>query len=129
MGWRVKDDYDNINIIIIEWEARSHGSGTKQRVADNKKDTATHGMTKVEYLALVFSPRKSIFSGELICNLLIRNSRFKTSHVYYLSSQGPNHDEIDFEFLGNVTGEPYSPYTNVFSQGKGNREQIILPLV
>lgn len=45
--------------------------------------------------------------------------------AFYLSSQSNEHDEIDFEFLGNRTGQPYILQTNVFTGGKGDREQRI----
>ncbi|ESQ51102.1 hypothetical protein EUTSA_v10022791mg [Eutrema salsugineum] len=45
--------------------------------------------------------------------------------AYYMSSDQTNRDEIDFEFLGNVNGQPYILQTNIYADGIDNREERI----
>lgn len=47
-----------------------------------------------------------------------------TVTAVYLSSQNAEHDKIDFEFLGNRTGQRYFLQTNVFTCGQGNKDQF-----
>ncbi|CAA2994281.1 xyloglucan endotransglucosylase hydrolase 9 [Olea europaea subsp. europaea] len=76
------------------------------------------------YSGAGFSSKSKYMFGKVSIKIkLVEGDSAGTVTAFYMSSEGPYHNEFDFEFLGNTTGEPYLVQTNVYVNGVGNREQ------
>lgn len=76
------------------------------------------------YSGAGFSSKSKYLFGKVNIQIkLVEGDSAGTVTAFYMSSDGAYHNEFDFEFLGNTTGEPYLVQTNVYVNGVGNREQ------
>ncbi|XP_057424620.1 probable xyloglucan endotransglucosylase/hydrolase protein 10 [Lotus japonicus] len=73
-----------------------------------------------------FASNQKFLFGQIDMQIkLVPGHSAGTVLAYYLTSDQPNRDEIDIEFLGNISGEPYILQTNIYANGSDNREERI----
>ncbi|XP_068668032.1 probable xyloglucan endotransglucosylase/hydrolase protein 8 [Aristolochia californica] len=103
---------DNFDIMWAEDHFKTSADGQVWYLQLDK-ETGCGFQTKQRYRFGWFSMKLKLVGGD---------SAGVVTAYYMCSDTGPERDELDFEFLGNRTGQPYTIQTNVYKSGVGGRE-------
>ncbi|KAA8520020.1 hypothetical protein F0562_014306 [Nyssa sinensis] len=105
---------DNFNIMWSQDHFKTSEDGQIWSLSLDK-ETGCGFQTKQRYRFGWFSMKLKLVGGD--------SAGVVTA--YYMCTEngaGPERDELDFEFLGNRTGQPYLIQSNVYKNGTGGRE-------
>ncbi|BBN02818.1 xyloglucan:xyloglucosyl transferase [Marchantia polymorpha subsp. ruderalis] len=98
--------------------------------ADNQIERSMDGravsLSMTELTGSGFQSKDTYLFGQLSMKLkLVPGDAAGVVVCFYLHTMTENHDEFDFEFLGNKSGEPVILQTNIYANGNGGREERI----
>jgi beta-glucanase (GH16 family) len=117
-------------VISLYLDRDSGGSGLRSR------DTYLYARTDLQIKLVPNNSAGTVTTFFVSLDFLTSIDRVNAQYFWFLPSadericmqflsEGPweIHDEIDLEFLGNVSGQPYTLHTNIFANGTGQKEE------
>eukprot|EP00252_Welwitschia_mirabilis_P019255 TRINITY_DN4403_c0_g1_i2.p1 TRINITY_DN4403_c0_g1~~TRINITY_DN4403_c0_g1_i2.p1 ORF type:complete len:319 (+),score=40.57 TRINITY_DN4403_c0_g1_i2:74-958(+) len=108
-----RDFDENFEIMWADDHVKTSSNGTVWHLVLDR-DSGSGFKSKHKYRFGWFSMKLKLVPGD---------SAGVVTAYYMASDDSATRDELDFEFLGNRSGQPYAVQTNIFKGGSGEREK------